>query len=350
VKDYHAYGRGKQLETLRAELAVLEEACLKANFANGTGGGGIPSRDADRAHEDNVMSREGVLVQTCKVENQIKDALDIMEKLLDREKKRLHRELERVRMEKFWNLADGLRRRNADLSPVELMWIDEETKLDGDVSKVRGLRNMCWQRMHIDAQKLEALRIEEQERQDRQERHERQQRQERKDRKRYETNGARQERTNAGYFTDADAGARPFYEHKPASVRPDPRKKASSAEEKMLAAWRGYQVSWSTTMAGKPTPLTYASIPWPVSSEPFFPSTLTPSRIAEFLLSPLHSTNKTGMERLRDAMKIWHPDKWEGKFMSRVVDSEQVIVREGLGMVARALIELMHVQKKLDRL
>jgi len=347
-RDRKLNGLTRQLEGLRAELGALEEAGVKANFAGG-GVGGMPPRDANHAHEDNVMSREGVLVQTCKVENQIKDALDIMEKLLDREKKRLHRELERVRMEKFWNLADGLRRRNAELSPVELMWIDEETKLDGDVSKVRGLRNMCWQRMHIDAQKLEALRIEEQERQERQERRERQ-RQERKDRQRYESNGARQERTNAGYFTDTGAGAKQFYEPKPSNARPDPRKKASSEEEKILVAWRGYQVSWTTTMAGKSTPLTYANIPWPVACEPFFSSTLTPSRIAEFLLSPVHSTNKTPMERLRDAMKIWHPDKWEGKFMSRVVDSEQVIVREGLGMVARALIELMHVQKKLDHL
>lgn len=260
-------------------------------------------------------------------------------------------ELERVKMEKFWNLAEGLRRRNTELSPVELMWMDEECKLDGDVSKVRGLRNMCWQRMHVDAQKLEALRIEERIRQERQDRRDRHQRQERKDRQRYDEKGARQEWANNGFQTDTGAGAKPFQDRKnQPSPRPEARTKATSETDKVLAAWRGYQVCWTTTMANKTTPLTYGSIPWPVSSEPYFPSSLTSSRIAAFLLSPVHSTTKTPMERLRDAMKIWHPDKWEGKFMSRVVDSEQVVVREGLGMVARALIELMQVQKKLDRM
>jgi len=37
------------------------------------------------------MLREGVLVQTCKVESQIKESLDVMEKLLEREMKRLNK-------------------------------------------------------------------------------------------------------------------------------------------------------------------------------------------------------------------------------------------------------------------
>lgn len=98
-------GLTRQLEGLRAELGALEEAGVKAKFA-GDGVGGLPPRDANHAHEDNVMSREGVLVQTCKVENQIKDALDIMEKLLDREKKRLHRvRLFQFRRMKLWIYA-----------------------------------------------------------------------------------------------------------------------------------------------------------------------------------------------------------------------------------------------------
>ncbi|KAF8326845.1 uncharacterized protein EI90DRAFT_3069235 [Cantharellus anzutake] len=98
-------------------------------------------------------------------------------------------------------------------------------------------------------------------------------------------------------------------------------------------------------MAGESTYLTYSSIPWPVASEPLAPSSLTPSRISEFLLSTTHSTLKSPMDRLRDAMKLWHPDKWEGKHMSRVVDTDKETVREALGMVARGLIELMHAQK-----
>jgi len=53
------------------------------------------------------------------------------------------------------------------------------------------------------------------------------------------------------------------------------------------------------------------------------------------------------MDRLREAMKLWHPDKFEGRFMAFVAVSDRAVVREGLGMVARGLIELMRLQKKL---
>jgi len=132
-------------------------------------------------------------------------------------------------------------------------------------------------------------------------------------------------------------------------ARTDERPKLSTSDARIISAWRRYQLSWTTTMAGESTFLTCSSIPWPVVSEPFTPSSLTPARISEFLLSATHSTLKSPMDRLRDAMKLWHPDKWEGKYMSRLVDSDKEIVREGLGMVARGLIELMHAQKRLGQ-
>jgi len=72
-------GLTKQLEGLRSESARLE----LINIESG--------RRSDKFAEDNSMLREGVLVQTCKVESQIKESLDVMEKLLEREMKRLHK-------------------------------------------------------------------------------------------------------------------------------------------------------------------------------------------------------------------------------------------------------------------
>lgn len=73
----------KELETFRGESAQLEEACKHAGYYTDGGSKGA------RAMFANAMQREGVLVQTCKVENMIKESLDATERLLEREKKRL---------------------------------------------------------------------------------------------------------------------------------------------------------------------------------------------------------------------------------------------------------------------
>ncbi len=269
-------------------------------------------------------------------------------------------------MEMFWNLADGLRRRNEDLDPVEGLWTDEKSKLKRDADKVRSLRSMCWQRMHSDAGKLEGLRTEERIRQDREERRHRQQRhntfshsysyQERREQSFHsstrsqdggEKKYARRNRTYDDFYSSKHTS--PPQDFKSSYARTDERPKLSTTDARIITSWRRYQLSWTTTMAGESTYLTSSSIPWPVVSEPFAPSSLTPARISEFLLSTAHSTLKSPMDRLRDAMKLWHPDKWEGKYMGRVIDSDKEMVREGLGMVARGLIELMHTQKTLGR-
>ena len=272
------------------------------------------------------------------------------------------------------------------------MWIDEENKIDNDVIKVRDLRNICWQRMHVDAQKLDDLRAWERARQERQEREdqklrERQERQ-RKERQRQQeeydhyqeqqrqqqqyhqrhsppkpkpaqpNSRSRQEpprasRPTAGpgqYSTDGGARGRPHTERKPPYARPEGTTKKMSEGMQVVEAWREYQHRWNamTTAVVFASPLTYSAIPWPVLNDPIHPASLTPERIAHFLLSAYHSAGKSSMDRLRDAMKLWHPDKWEGRLMSFVGPGDQAAVRESVGMVARGLIELMGVQKKLD--
>lgn len=75
----------KELETFRTEILALEETCKSAGYYTDAGRAGA------RAMFENAMAREGVLVETCKVENMIKESLDITEKLLERERKILHK-------------------------------------------------------------------------------------------------------------------------------------------------------------------------------------------------------------------------------------------------------------------
>lgn len=75
----------RELEAFRSEIVSLEESCKLAGYYTDANAGG------PRAMFENAMAREGVLVETCKVENMIKESLDITERLLEREKKTLHK-------------------------------------------------------------------------------------------------------------------------------------------------------------------------------------------------------------------------------------------------------------------
>ncbi|KAF8305099.1 hypothetical protein DL93DRAFT_2089807 [Clavulina sp. PMI_390] len=226
--------------------------------------------------------------------------------------------------------------------------------------------------MQVDAQKLENLRAWEKQRQERQEREERKEKErqerhaarerERERQKRqqyshssqhhqhpYDSDYRRARATNAGHGYHTDNGSRrPHLERKGPYSRTDKRD-GMSEEMVLMKAWASYQLRWAGLLeiSTPEAPLTYASIPWPVASDPCHPTSLTPQRMAVFLLSSLHSPDKPAMERIREAMKLWHPDKFEGRFMALIAPSDRAIVREGLGMVARGLIDLMRLQKKV---
>jgi hypothetical protein len=89
----------KELEAFRSEIVSLEEACkLAGYYTDGSAAGA-------RAMFENAMAREGVLVETCKVENMIKESLDITERLLEREKKAL-RKVSDVSLQIMYALTD----------------------------------------------------------------------------------------------------------------------------------------------------------------------------------------------------------------------------------------------------
>ncbi|KDQ11995.1 hypothetical protein BOTBODRAFT_113507 [Botryobasidium botryosum FD-172 SS1] len=92
------------------------------------------------------------------------------------------------------------------------------------------------------------------------------------------------------------------------------------------------------------TTLTFDTIAWPVVSPPRSPESLTTRRIEAFLLSALHSGEATRAQRLRNAMRIWHPDKWEGSWIWLVEERDKARVMEGVAKVARALSELLNAE------
>ncbi|KAH7927444.1 hypothetical protein BV22DRAFT_274774 [Leucogyrophana mollusca] len=106
--------------------------------------------------------------------------------------------------------------------------------------------------------------------------------------------------------------------------------------------------------------LAFEDIPWPLAvahASLITVEHLTPEAISAFLIpTPITSapTRDTGItvptddsqikekkEKLRETMLRFHPDKFEGRLMRRVVDRDKDRVKEAVGQIARALNTLM---------
>ncbi|KAI0305579.1 hypothetical protein B0F90DRAFT_1613513, partial [Multifurca ochricompacta] len=83
---------------------------------------------------------------------------------------------------------------------------------------------------------------------------------------------------------------------------------------------------------------TFERIPWPVAGTPLDRTldVLRPEAIREFLLSPTHSPDVPPKDRIRAALRRWHPDKF-ARVLTQVMESDRDAVTEGMGIVVRCL-------------
>lgn len=92
--------------------------------------------------------------------------------------------------------------------------------------------------------------------------------------------------------------------------------------------------------------LTFGDIPWPIvaayrqrrlddKNPNLQVDDLTADAISTFL-EPWR-----GKKEFKEAMRRYHPDKFEGRFMNRVKKEDREMVLEGIGQVSRVLNSLM---------
>ena len=137
------------------------------------------------------------------------------------------------------------------------------------------------------------------------------------------------------------------------------RRRKRSRERKVKQTARDdYETRWDTLLStgeitGRPF-LTFRDIPWPSHAaysnsdgHHFSLDDLTVDSISEFLFhsakEPTEATQKIKM--IRETFLRFHPDKFEGRIMSRVSEAERPKVQEGVGIVVRTLNELMRTAK-----
>ncbi|CAE6388096.1 unnamed protein product [Rhizoctonia solani] len=175
----------------------------------------------------------------------------------------------------------------------------------------------------------EERRLREEQRVDEARRREAAERREREDRARYEQQKRDSEDRKRRWASDPS--------HERASRTQLPTRELSA-----LDAWNSYELRWSAlSVASSNQPIAFRDIPWPLLRTPIGPESITPQAVGAFILSPLHSQDKSRKERLRNAMLRWHSDKFEGRWMTRIEDDERQKVKDAVGAVARSLTELM---------
>jgi hypothetical protein len=149
------------------------------------------------------------------------------------------------------------------------------------------------------------------------------------------------------------------------SAASDPGMKTRMAE-----AYARYEEKWASL--GSLKTIRFSDIPWPVytsalttPSSPYSalaqqngpkapkPITsieqLTTTTIAAFILSPFHSETKSRKDRIKAELLRWHPDRFNGRFLSKVKDevlagaeeSEREKVKNCVGEVARCLSDML---------
>ncbi|KAI0812362.1 hypothetical protein BC629DRAFT_1472366 [Irpex lacteus] len=59
-----------------------------------------------------------------------------------------------------------------------------------------------------------------------------------------------------------------------------------------------------------------------------------------FILSSQHSEGLSMKDRVKSALRRWHPDRF-GRILARVSDEDKGKVEEGAGIVARCLSNLL---------
>jgi hypothetical protein len=242
--------------------------------------------------------------------------------LRSQEELRLQDEEKVRQMEEDTRKVERLRRQEELLRREEMLRVEEERRRKDEQSRREE------ERRQKEAQEEEQRRLrqdEEQRRLRREEEKRRLRREEELDqiRKRYQQEQQDRKRQEFQSFLNE------FFNYHPPSQR-----------ELVQTRFKSYESTWATL--GSFQTLTFATIPWPTLNPPNSPSQLTTLAISNFLLSPYHSIGVARRERLKTALRRWHSDKFEPRFLGKVTEgSEREKVREGVGLVGRALSELM---------
>ncbi|KII84642.1 hypothetical protein PLICRDRAFT_117606 [Plicaturopsis crispa FD-325 SS-3] len=113
-------------------------------------------------------------------------------------------------------------------------------------------------------------------------------------------------------------------------------------KEEIVQLFQTHERQW-TRIKSSTDSLTWDSFPWPMLKRPNSVEELTTLAISGYILSPLYPGDKTksSKDRIKEHIRRWHPDRFDTQMLPRVVEAQKEKVKEGAGLVARGLSELL---------
>ncbi|KAH9034833.1 hypothetical protein EDB85DRAFT_961351 [Lactarius pseudohatsudake] len=123
--------------------------------------------------------------------------------------------------------------------------------------------------------------------------------------------------------------------------REERQNQAAVERRRQAEAWKAYERQWAAIAIGKDdSPLTFRSVPWPMSLPPRSAREVTSEAVAKFILSHAHSEGVSRKDRIKSALRRWHPDRF-GRILNRVDVKDRAAVERAVGTVARCLNDLL---------
>jgi len=125
----------------------------------------------------------------------------------------------------------------------------------------------------------------------------------------------------------------------------DRKAKAESGEQYLVERLRVYEETWAAlrSNAAGMKPLRFRDIPWPVLGNVWSGNDVTEERVREFVFHPLHEYMRTpGGQAKATRLELlrWHPDKFNGKVLNRVVEADREAVQDAAANIVHILNEL----------
>ncbi|CCO32001.1 hypothetical protein BN14_06053 [Rhizoctonia solani AG-1 IB] len=122
------------------------------------------------------------------------------------------------------------------------------------------------------------------------------------------------------------------------------KRRQAKEQQSVVEGWIAYEARWAQMRPSETTSFGFVDLPWPCHPPPRLPldpDALSKQTISAFLLSPLHSIGKPRKQRLREALLLYHPDRFVAKWMGRVKKEDAQVVHDGVGRVTRVLTGLV---------
>src|SRR6202011_5548704 len=103
------------------------------------------------------------------------------------------------------------------------------------------------------------------------------------------------------------------------------------SKEDVLQLFNTHERQWATLPSS--AVLYWYSFPWPVWKPPKEPDDLTSFHISAYVLSQYYpgDKSKSSKDRIKEHIRRWYPDRFETKYLPKVIQEDREKVQEGAG-------------------